>query len=229
MPFRVKLCYYNNMKYENIKKAKFIERPNRFIAEIELEGKRIFAHVKNTGRCKELLTPGCDIWVQEHNDPKRKTPCSVITVSKKGQLFNIDSQAPNAVYAEYLLKQNVKFKQEVKWGTSRFDFKTDQGFTEIKGVTLDEEGIALFPDAPTERGARHLRELTALKKEGLEAKVVFILAYKGAKYFTPNKKRDPEFTRALKEAGEAGVEIKALECEITPESLEISGEIPVYY
>ncbi len=217
------------MKYENTVKAKFIDRPNRFIANIELDGKIIKAHVKNTGRCKELLVSGCEIWVQLHKNEKRKTPCSLITVSKNGRLFNIDSQVPNKVYEEYINKQNIPYRREVTCNTSRFDFKEGNGYTEVKGVTLDVNGLALFPDAPTLRGVKHINELTELEISGVHCKIVFILAYKGANSFTPNKERDPSFAAALKKAYESGVEIKAYECEVAPDSIEICGEIPINY
>ena len=217
------------MKYDNIVKAKFIDRPNRFIANIELDGKIIKAHVKNTGCCKELLISGCDIWVQLHKNENRKTPCSLITVSKNGQLFNIDSQIPNKVYEEYISARNIPYKREVTCNTSRFDFKEGYGYTEVKGVTLDINGLALFPDAPTLRGVKHITELTELEISGVHCKIIFILAYKGAKSFTANKEKDPEFAAALKKAFESGVEIRAYECEVTHDSIEICGEIPVYY
>ncbi len=217
------------MKYDSIVKAKFTDRPNRFIANIELNGKNTRAHVKNTGRCKELLIRGCDIWVQLHKSESRKTACSLITVSKNGQLFNIDSQAPNKVYEEYIKAKNIPYKREVTQGNSRFDFMEGNGFTEVKGVTLDKNGLALFPDAPTLRGVKHVEELTELERMGTHCKIVFILAYKGAKGFRANKESDPKFARALKAAMENGVEIKAYECEVTPDSIEIYGEIPVFY
>ena len=224
------------MKYENVKKAKFISRPNRFIAHIEIDGKTEIAHVKNTGRCRELLVPDAEIYVQEFDNTARKTKYDLIAVKKGDRLINMDSQVPNKVFGEWV--QNGKFtdgitlvRPETFYGDSRFDFYIEAGdrriFVEVKGVTLEENGIVRFPDAPTERGVKHLRELTRAKEEGYEAFVAFIVQMDNVSYFEPNDATHLEFGQALREAARNGVSVIALSCHITPDSIEAVKEIEV--
>ena len=222
------------MIYDNIKKGKFISRPNRFIANIEIDGKEEICHVKNTGRCRELLVSGASVFVQKSEKAERKTGFDLISVYKGDTLVNIDSQAPNKVVGEWLTGyfQNIRLiKPEAKYKNSRFDYyiETDKKkiFLEVKGVTLEENGVVLFPDAPTERGVRHLKELCQCIGDGFEAYVVFVVQLEGAKYFTPNRKTHPQFADALEEAKTAGVNILCAECSVTPTELKINGFIDV--
>ena len=224
------------MKYENVKKAKFISRPNRFIAHIEIDGKTEIAHVKNTGRCRELLVPDAEIYVQEFDNTARKTKYDLIAVKKGDRLINMDSQVPNKVFGEWV--QNGKFtdgvtliRPETFYGDSRFDFYIEAGdrriFVEVKGVTLEENGIVRFPDAPTERGVKHLRELMRAKEEGYEAFVAFIVQMDNVSHFEPNDATHLEFGQSLREAARNGVSVIALSCHITPDSIEAVKEIEV--
>ena len=224
------------MYYSNIQPAIFLRRPNRFIAHIEVNGSEEVCHVKNTGRCKELLTDRAIIYVQHHDDDKRKTKYSLIAVEKGNLLINMDSQAPNKVVGEWIKEQEpfgeVKLlKPECKYGNSRFDFyletATDKMFIEVKGVTLEEDGIVRFPDAPTERGIKHLEELVACTKAGYKAAVIFVVQMEGICHFEPNYKTHPAFGEALKRAKAEGVEVFAYECCVTPDSLAITKAIPV--
>lgn len=216
------------MKYNNIKRAKFIDRPNRFIANIEIDGKIEVCHVKNTGRCKELLIEGASIYVQKHNSSNRKTKYSLISVYKGNKLINIDSQVPNKVFHEWLLKGNLfentsLIRPECKYNNSRFDFYIEADerkiFVEVKGVTLEEEGIVMFPDAPTERGLKHLKELSDSLDEGYEAYVCFVIQMKDVLHFTPNYKTHQEFGDTLKEIKNKGVNLIALDCQVTEDSI----------
>ena len=227
---------FRKMKYENIIKAKFISRPNRFIAEVEIDGNTEIAHVKNTGRCKELLMEGTTIYVQKSDNPARKTKYDLITVVKNGMLINMDSQAPNKVFGEWVSQGNFAadvdlIKPECKYGNSRFDFYIEAGgrkiFAEIKGVTLEEEGIVMFPDAPTERGIKHIKELCECVKNGYEGYIFFIIQMEQCKYFTPNKATHIEFAEALKKASECGVNIKAMNCNVTKDALIILKEVEI--
>ena len=227
---------FRKMKYENIIKARFISRPNRFIAEVEIDGNIEIAHVKNTGRCKELLTEGATVYVQKSDNPARKTKYDLITVVKNGMLINMDSQAPNKVFGEWVSQGNFAadvdlIKPECKYGNSRFDFYIEAGgrkiFAEIKGVTLEEEGIVMFPDAPTERGIKHIKELCECVKNGYEGYIFFIIQMEQCKYFTPNKATHPEFAEALKKARECGVNIKAMNCNVTKDELIILKEVEI--
>ena len=227
---------FRKMKYENIIKARFISRPNRFIAEVEIDGNIEIAHVKNTGRCKELLTEGATVYVQKSDNPARKTKYDLITVVKNGMLINMDSQAPNKVFGEWVSQGNFAadvdlIKPECKYGNSRFDFYIEAGgrkiFAEIKGVTLEEEGIVMFPDAPTERGMKHIKELCECVKNGYEGYIFFIIQMEQCKYFTPNKATHPEFAEALKKASECGVNIKAMNCNVTEDELKILKEVEI--
>lgn len=220
------------MKYEKTLRATFLERPNRFCACVSLSGKREICHVKNTGRCKELLIPGVSVVLSDCRDnPNRKTPFDLIAVEKGDRLINIDSQAPNAAAAELLrrLYPTAYIKPEKKVGNSRIDFYMEDGdkktFIEVKGVTLEENGVVSFPDAPTERGIKHLRELVSLKKQGFGAKVLFIVQMEGVSYFTPNRKTHPQFADELKAAQVAGVEIEAYECFVSDN--EMTATVPV--
>ena len=224
------------MYYSNIQPAIFLRRPNRFIAHIEVNGIEEVCHVKNTGRCKELLTDRATIYVQHHDDSKRKTKYSLIAVEKGNLLINMDSQAPNKVVGEWIKEREpfgeVKLlKPECKYGNSRFDFyletATDKMFIEVKGVTLEEEGVVRFPDAPTERGIKHLEELVACTKAGYKAAVIFVVQMEGMCHFEPNYKTHPAFGEALMRAQAEGVEVLAYECSVTPDTLAITKAIPV--
>lgn len=224
------------MHYSNIQRATFLRRPNRFIAHIEVEGREEVCHVKNTGRCRELLTDRATIYVEHHDNPNRKTKYSLIAVEKGDLLINMDSQAPNKVVGEWILEKEpfgkVKLlKPECTYGSSRFDFyletETEKIFIEVKGVTLEEDGIVRFPDAPTERGIKHLEELCACVEAGYKAAVIFVVQMEGMQHFEPNDKTHPQFGEALRQARKAGVEVLAYECKVTPSSLEITKSIPV--
>ena len=224
------------MHYSNIQRAIFLRRPNRFIAHIEVDGREEVCHVKNTGRCRELLTDRATIYVEHHDNPNRKTKYSLIAVEKGDLLINMDSQAPNKVVGEWLLAKEpfgkVKLlKPECTYGSSRFDFyletETEKIFIEVKGVTLEEDGIVHFPDAPTERGVKHLEELCACVEAGYKAAVIFVVQMEGMQHFEPNDKTHPQFGEALRQARKAGVEVLAYECKVTPSSLEITKSIPI--
>lgn len=224
------------MHYSNIRRATFLRRPNRFIAHIEVDGREEVCHVKNTGRCRELLTDRATIYVEHHDNTKRKTKYSLIAVEKGELLINMDSQAPNKVVGEWLLEKEpfgkVKLlKPECTYGSSRFDFyletEAEKIFIEVKGVTLEEDGIVRFPDAPTERGIKHLEELRACVEAGYKAAVIFVVQMEGMQHFEPNDKTHPQFGEALRQARKVGVEVLAYECKVTPSSLEITKSIPV--
>ncbi|NMA69118.1 MAG: DNA/RNA nuclease SfsA [Desulfitobacterium sp.] len=224
------------MFYTNIKEGRFISRPNRFIAHVEIEGQEEICHVKNTGRCKELLLPGAKVFLQESANPNRKTKFDLIGVYKGDLLVNIDSQVPNKVFREWLEKTNyiphlTTIRPEYKYKNSRFDFYLEGDgkkiLVEVKGVTLEEEGVALFPDAPTERGVRHIYELCEGREDGFEAYIVFIIQMKGIKYFIPNVKTHPAFGEALKYATARGVNVLALDCLVTEDSITADQFIEV--
>ncbi len=224
------------MKYERMKKAVFLSRPNRFIAQADKDGEEVTCHVKNTGRCRELLIPGAAVYIQQVDRPGRKTAYDLIGVQKDGQIINMDSQAPNQVVREMLeegrLLEDVRLiRPEARCGESRFDFYVETGdgnwYIEVKGVTLKEGKTAKFPDAPTLRGVRHLRELTACRKEGLRAMVCFIIQMKGVSRLIPNKETQEEFARALWEAREAGVDVRAYDCVVGEDFIRADEEIPV--
>ncbi|MEE1312482.1 MAG: DNA/RNA nuclease SfsA [Lachnospiraceae bacterium] len=224
------------MHYENMINGIFIRRPNRFLAHVEIEGKEEICHVKNTGRCKELLIPGTKVYVQRHNNPNRKTKFSLIGVQKENLLINMDSQAPNQAVLEWInrggLFSNPSFiKREKTYGNSRFDlyveYEGKKAFIEVKGVTLEEDGIAKFPDAPTERGIKHIEELIRCQNDGYEAYLLFVIQMKGIKYFSPNDHTHAEFGNTLRKASASGVHIIAMDCNITPDTMEIDQEIPV--
>ena len=219
------------MKYSNIVKGTFLDRPNRFIAHVELDGKRETVHVKNTGRCRELLLPGAEIWLTAPGTEGRKTKYDLVTVRKEnGLLVNIDSQAPNAVVKEWLEKQQYDaVVPEYTYGDSRIDFYIERGaertLMEVKGCTLEREGIGYFPDAPTDRGVKHLRELAKAVKDGYRAALAFAIQMDGIKEVRPNIQTHPEFGAAMQEAREAGVEILFLSCHVEPDGLEVKEAV----
>ena len=223
------------MKYANIIAATFLSRPNRFIAHIKVNNKEEICHVKNTGRCKELLLPGVELYVQTNNNPARKTKFDLITVKKGNRLINMDSQAPNKVVGEWLSAGNLPgvtfIKPECKYGNSRFDFYLEFGeqkaFMEVKGVTLEENGVVRFPDAPTERGVKHLHELSRCTKENYKAFLFLVIQMQGVKYFEPNWKTHAAFGEALIKAQEAGVTILAYDCRVSKDTLEINHPVEV--
>lgn len=225
------------MRYTNIMAGKFLARPNRFIAHVEIAGREEIVHVKNTGRCKELLLPGATVYVQHFPEGKRKTKYDLIAVEKQNILINMDSQAPNKVVQEWLVGQEpfgkiTYLKPECKHGDSRFDFyletEAKKMFIEVKGVTLEEKGVVMFPDAPTERGVKHVQELCHYLVQGYEAAIVFVVQMSGMRHFTPNRRTHAAFAEALERAEAFGVRMLALSCEVTPESLAINGEIPIH-
>ena len=216
------------MIYKNIQKARFLNRPNRFIAHIDIDGKTEVCHVKNTGRCKELLTENATVLVQESDNPNRKTKYDLISVLKGEKLINMDSQIPNKVFGEWA--QNSGFfgkinflKAEKTFENSRFDFyietDNDKIFVEVKGVTLEQDGVVMFPDAPTERGVKHINELCRCIDNGYKAYIFFIIQMDNVKYFTPNRKTHPQFADALKAAAEKGVGVYALDCKVSENSI----------
>lgn len=224
------------MKYNNIYKAKFLERPNRFIAKVLLDDEEVIVHVKNTGRCKELLVPGCTVYLEHFDLPTRKTKYDLVAVEKGNLLINMDSQAPNKVIEEWLLAKEpfgkiVSLKPEFTYGKSRFDFymelENKKMFIEVKGVTLEENGVVLFPDAPTERGLKHIEELQKATQDGYVCAIIFVVQMQGVKYFTPNRKTQPAFADALVEAQNKGVQILALDCYVAKDCLEISEPVKV--
>lgn len=224
------------MRYKNIVKGEFISRPNRFIANVKIDGEIYKCHVKNTGRCRELLVPGCEVWLEHCKSENRKTEYSLITVNKNGKLINMDSQAPNNAAEEWikgggLIPDIQLLKREQKWGDSRFDFyfetENEKAYAEVKGVTLEENGVVMFPDAPTERGVKHVKELCRLKEEGFGAYLIFVIQMKDVKYFTPNIKTHKEFAEALCQAEKAGVSIVAADCFVTPDIMEIRDRVKV--
>ena len=250
------------MQYTNVMAGRFIARPNRFIAHVEIAGQEEIVHVKNTGRCKELLVPGATVYVQHFPEGKRKTKYDLIAVEKvveslpvhgvaeksgvihstptnkkRTLLINMDSQAPNKVVQEWLVAREpfgkiTYLKPECKHGDSRFDFyletETRKMFIEVKGVTLEENGVVMFPDAPTERGVKHVQELCACVEQGYAAAIIFVIQMSGMRYFTPNRRTHLAFAEALERAESCGVRMLALSCAVTPDSLAINGEIPIH-
>ncbi len=229
------------MKYEMIIKGIFISRQNRFVANVNIDGKEETVHVKNTGRCKELLVPGCTVYLSVSCNPSRKTKYDLIVVEKQREgkaplLINMDSQIPNAV-AEEFLKQGDIFsskaviKREVQYGNSRFDIYVEDGdrkaFFEVKGVTLEINGVAMFPDAPTIRGVKHIKELIRAKNEGYEAYILFCIQMKEVTLFTPNEDTHKEFAIALKEASESGVNILAYDCNVSATEIKIDRKVNI--
>ena len=223
------------MHYYNMVPGIFLSRPNRFIAHIDIDGKEEICHVKNTGRCRELLPKGAAVWCHRSDNPSRKTKYDLIAVKKGGRLINMDSQAPNAAAKEWLasggLGQIENLRAETVHGDSRFDFSfTREGkqcFLEVKGVTLEQSGVCAFPDAPTERGTKHLRGLIQAVQEGFSAYVLFVIQMADVLYLHPNDATDPAFGSALREAAENGVRILAMDCAVTPDSMTIRQEVPI--
>lgn len=262
------------MTYQDIHAARFLSRPNRFIARVELDGREETVHVKNTGRCKELLVPGCTVYLEGSPNPARKTKYDLVAVEKVRDglpplFINMDAQAPNKVFGEWMaagfgaelgLPKPDLLRPETTWGNSRFDFYWEasrqgkvrcaplpcpssprnaegrlcggpglvrKGFIEVKGCTLEENGLALFPDAPTERGVKHLRELAACREAGYEAAVCIVIQMAGMSAFAPNDRTHPAFGAALRAAAEAGVKVLAVECAAAPDSLTVTKPVPV--
>ncbi len=224
------------MKYRNIEKAYFIERPNRFIAYVETAAGREICHVKNTGRCRELLQEHAQVFVQRNDNPSRKTKLDLIGVRKKDYLINMDSQAPNAAVKEWLQAGNLVSEQAVirpekKYGDSRFDFYIEDGerkiFIEVKGVTLEEDGVVRFPDAPTERGVKHIQELVRCVEDGYEAYILFVIQMRPVKYLEPNDVTHRAFGDALRAAKQAGVRILAYDCIVTEDSMVLGDAVEV--
>ena len=231
------------MRYPNITPGVFVARPNRFIAHVEVEGAVQVCHVKNTGRCRELLVPGCRVYLTKSDNPARKTLYDLVAVEKETEegplLINMDSQAPNRVFGEWAAAGGFRralslLRPETTYGNSRFDYYWEQsekepirGFVEVKGVTLEEKGIVRFPDAPTLRGVKHLEELVVAHKAGYEAALCFIVQMEGMRYLEPNDLTHPEFGAAVRRAARAGVEVLAMECRVTPDSLTVARPIPV--
>lgn len=215
------------MRYRKIVKGTFVDRPNRFIAHVELEGRLETVHVKNTGRCKEILIPGVEVILAEGDNPNRKTRYDLVAAYKKGfGLINIDSQAPNQVVKEWLLKQDYDFvKPEYQYGKSRIDFYMEKGTTrflmEVKGCTLEREGIGYFPDAPTERGVKHLQELAAATEEGYRCILAFVIQMEGICEVRPNIETHAAFGEALENAKQRGVEVLFLKCRVDEDGFEI--------
>ena len=223
------------MRYANMVPGVFLARPNRFIAHIDIDGQTEVVHVKNTGRCRELLPPGAEVFCQRSDNPARKTKFDLITVRKGHRLINMDSQAPNHAAGEWLLAgalgEITDLKAEYAWGDSRYDFSFIKDgrrcFLEVKGVTLENDGVCAFPDAPTERGAKHLRGLTRAVQDGFGGYVLFVIQMGDVKYLHPNDATDPNFGAALREAAAAGVQILAVSCAVTEDSMEIRDPVPV--
>ena len=223
------------MTYENMVPGVFRDRPNRFIAHVEIGGAVETVHVKNTGRCRELLVPGAKVWCQKSGNPARKTKFDLICVEKGQYLINMDSQAPNRAVREWLLGGGLgeieALRPETVHGDSRFDFAFRKGdkqcYLEVKGVTLESGGVCAFPDAPTERGAKHLRGLRRAVSEGCECYVLFVIQMRPAAYLHPNDATDPAFGAALRQAAEAGVHVLAVDCRVTPESMTIGEAVEV--
>ena len=213
----------------------FLARPNRFVAHVAIDGKECICHVKNTGRCRELLPAGAEVWCQESDNPNRKTKYDLITVRKGDRLINMDSQAPNIAAREWLLSGGLgeitDLRPETVHGDSRFDFSFIKDgkkcFLEVKGVTLENNGVCAFPDAPTERGAKHLRGLARAAGAGYGAYVLFVVQMENVRYLHPNDATDPGFGQALRNAAEAGVQIVALDCRVTPGSMILNKSLPV--
>ena len=223
------------MKYENMVVGTFLRRPNRFIAHVEIDGQEQIVHVKNTGRCRELLPEGAQVWCQHFDSAKRKTAYDLITVKKRQLLINMDSQAPNAAAGEWLAAGGLGpvegLRPETVHGDSRFDFAFQkdgrQCFLEVKGVTLENGGVCAFPDAPTERGVKHLHGLIRAKQEGFGAYILFVIQMSPVLSLHPNDATDPAFGQALREAAAAGVEILAMDCTVTEDTMVIKAPVPV--
>lgn len=224
------------MRYDNIHKGKFLSRPNRFIANVEIDGKAEVCHVKNTGRCKELLIEGCTVWLEHSDSESRKTAFDLVAVEKGDRLINMDSQAPNKAVVEWL-REKMPFGEgfsvypEKKYGNSRFDFYLESQdrkiFMEVKGCTLEKDGVVLFPDAPTLRGVKHIEELSHCLDEGYESYIMILVQMSDVKYFTPNYDTHPEFGEALEKAAQKGVKILCYDCNVTHDSMTVGKPVKV--
>ena len=216
------------MDYGCVVPARFLDRPNRFVAHVLLGQETVTCHVKNTGRCRELLVPGARVYLERGRNPGRRTAWDLIAVEKDGKLINMDAQAPNRVFAQWARERWADVRPEVRYGRSRLDFCLDgHHLVEVKGVTLEQDGRCRFPDAPTLRGVKHLEELAAARQAGYQAALCFIVQFSGAKYVTPNDTTHPQFGQALRRAAAAGVEVFALGCAVTPDSLTAEEFVPV--
>ena len=226
------------MQYLTVKKAVFLRRPNRFIAHVALEGAEETVHVKNTGRCRELLVPGATVYLAEGKNPSRKTRYDLIAVEKGERLINMDAQAPNQVFGEWaasggFLPGLTLLRPETTWGNSRFDFYWEssgngrKGFVEVKGVTLEEDGAVYFPDAPTERGVKHVEELIACRAAGYEAALFLVVQMERVAFWSPNDRTHSAFGEAVRRAAAAGVEILCRDCRVTPDSLTMGEPVEV--
>lgn len=224
------------MQYGKIHPAIFLARPNRFVAQVQMGKQKVLCHVKNTGRCRELLVPGANVYLEACKNPNRKTKYDLVAVEKGTRLINMDAQAPNSVFAQWakaghFRKHLTLLRPETTFSNSRFDFYWEsfdsRGFVEVKGVTLEEDGVVRFPDAPTLRGVKHLEELIAARQAGYEAAICFIVQMQDVAWFEPNDRTHPEFGAALRRAAASGVEILALDCTVTPRSLEARQAVPV--
>ena len=229
------------MRYQNIQKAAFLARPNRFIAQVVIDGQELTVHVKNTGRCKELLVPGCTVYLEKSDNPARKTAYDLVAVEKVSpngtcRIINMDSQAPNRLFKEWAEAGSFcsglsLLRPETTWGHSRFDFYWQagdrKGFVEVKGCTLEEDNWTWFPDAPTERGVKHLEELLLAKQAGYEAAVCIVIQMAGVDGFSPNDRTHPAFGEALRRAAAGGVEVLAYECEVVPGQVRMTKSVPV--
>ena len=224
------------MQYKTMVPGTFLSRPNRFIAHIEIDGAVKICHVKNTGRCKELLPAGAKVWCLDTDNPARKTRYDLIAVQKGDRLINMDSQAPNAAVKEWLSAGGLgaieDLRPETTHGASRFDFSfTKDGrpcFMEVKGVTLESDGVCAFPDAPTQRGVKHLQELAALASQGYGAYILFVIQMSDVACLHPNDATDPAFGAALRQAAAAGVQILAMDCTVTPDTMTLRQQVPVH-
>lgn len=224
------------MRYTNVSEGRFLERPNRFLARVEIKGQEVLCHVKNTGRCRELLTQGAVVYLQKSDNPNRKTKYDLIAVEKGDLLINMDSQIPNYVAAQWLRKgslfpKDARIQMEKRYGNSRFDIYAEAGerkaFLEVKGVTLEVDGQARFPDAPTQRGVKHVRELMECVREGYEAYLLLVIQMAGVQSFAPNWDTHPAFGSALQEAAQAGVQILAYDCKVKPDEIVLDKPVPV--
>ncbi len=227
------------MEYKNITEGRFLSRPNRFTAVCEIDGRETTVHVKNTGRCRELLVPGAKVFLEKSGSPARKTPCSLVAVMKGNRLINMDSQAPNAAVLEGLksgavdlgLGKITRIKPETVYGSSRFDFyaetASDKIFIEVKGVTLEKDNAAMFPDAPTERGVKHVKELIKAVSEGYKAFIIFVIQMKNPSFFTPNRETHEEFAEAVRLSAEKGVSVLAYDCLVRENGMEIDDKIRI--
>lgn len=224
------------MRYGRVERAVFLDRPNRFIAHVELNGRTETVHVKNTGRCRELLIPGTPVILERSDNPSRKTRYDLVCVKKQGLLINIDSQLPNRAAREWLERGELFGGEltvctEKTYGNSRFDLYVETSgrriYMEVKGVTLEENGIARFPDAPTARGLKHVEELIRCVRDGYEAYLLFVIQMKGVRYMEPNWSTHEEFGQALIRARDAGVRLLAYDCLVTEDSMEIDAAVPI--